>query len=238
MCLTAITDQNVRLAQYLEAINWYLDNTSFPLLIVENTNFEMRPYLHKKSDRIEFFTFQGAQDYEKGKGYGEGEILRYGFEHSQLIHNNRDGLVLKVSGRYIIKNLRIEMRLLSQLLPNTSFFSSDFIATIVQKHTKTAVSYCFLASRIFYEKQLLEQLKRCNDSKNICFEHILYDAICHSKNSFTYPLDLHVDAMSGTTGNKFWTPTWRSHFHQIRAFCHQLLKCWISKILCASNNKE
>lgn len=109
MAYTKLNNPEVRLQQYKTALNWYLTNTDFQILLVENSNWDFsadyRAYLD--SGRLELLTFDGNNyDRSRGKGYGEAIIMEYGLQHSKLIRNmDSSELLIKVTGRLFCDNI-------------------------------------------------------------------------------------------------------------------------------------
>lgn len=60
MSFTVLQNSDERLCQYQNALDWYLKNTAYPIVFVENTNTyignEYQEFVN--SGRLEFVTFQ------------------------------------------------------------------------------------------------------------------------------------------------------------------------------------
>lgn len=214
MALTALQDGDVRLSQYLEAIKFYLKKYSFKILVVENTEVDLSSFfqLEIKQGRLECLTFDGNSfDRSWGKGYGEGLIINYAFSHSRFIRGCK--YLIKVSGRHRVLNLN-SIIMVSELFLNSN---NNLVVCEVNPQTKSARSDCYIASKSFYEKYLNEDLKNCNDSKNIWFEHILYRCIykaCHGNFQFLYiPFALDQKGDSGTSGKQISKTRFRRKLH-------------------------
>ena len=56
---------------------------------------------------FEWISFQGntTKTQEKGKGYGEGEIIEYAINHSQLLAKSK--MLMKLTGRFYVKNMTL-----------------------------------------------------------------------------------------------------------------------------------
>lgn len=78
MSKTVLQDVELRRKQYVNALNFYLQETSLPICFVENTGFDMSCEFHSYIDsgRLEYLCFKG-NNYDKslGKGYGEAVII-------------------------------------------------------------------------------------------------------------------------------------------------------------------
>lgn len=109
MAFTKLNNPEVRVRQYKEALDWYLENTEFHILLVENSNYDFSKDYQGFIDegRLEYLTFDGNNfDRSKGKGYGEAAILDYGLKHSQFLGKMQSSqLVIKVTGRLLCTNI-------------------------------------------------------------------------------------------------------------------------------------
>lgn len=215
MAQTALQDGEKRLGQYIEAIRFYLVTYTFKILVVENTGVDLSPYFLDEiaCKRLECMTFFGnGFDRKLGKGYGEGLIINHAFLHSSFIKEH--GYIIKVSGRHKILNLHCIV-LATEIFLNKN--NSDLIVSEVNTATKFARSDCFIASKSFYKKYLNEGLKKCNDSKNVWFENVLFECILESiQSGYQYlylPFALEQKGISGTTGNKFRKTRLRRKLH-------------------------
>ena len=100
MSKTVLQDMELRRKQYVNALNFYLQETSLPICFVENTGFDMSCEFHSYIDsgRLEYLCFKG-NNYDKslGKGYGEAVIILYATENSVFL--KRCKYLIKVTGR-------------------------------------------------------------------------------------------------------------------------------------------
>lgn len=214
MAQTALQDGDVRLQQYLDAIRFYLDKYSYRILVVENTEVDLSSYFKKEIDngRLECLTFDGNSfDRSLGKGYGEGLIINYAFAHSLFIKESK--YLIKVSGRHRVLNLNSIMTASEWFLNK----KEDLVVCEINPVNNFARSDCYIASKSFYERYLNEGLLHCNDSKNIWFEHVLYNSIVQSRKDgfqFLYiPFALDQRGYSGTSGESFAKTRLRRKIH-------------------------
>lgn len=80
-----LNDAKLRLQQYIEAISFYINNTNLDIVIVENSGYDMASESGfdniRNSGRIELLSYLASEQVRfNGKGYGEGDILRYALE--------------------------------------------------------------------------------------------------------------------------------------------------------------
>ena len=113
MTMTALSDKEERREQYVKAINYYLKNTKFPIVFTENSGTDISTLFENaiKSGRLEYLSFDGNHAKERGKGYGECEIIQYALKNSTTIQSAKDKRIAKITGRLIIKNINIPSRI-------------------------------------------------------------------------------------------------------------------------------
>lgn len=230
MAQTALQDGDVRLRQYLDAIRFYLDEYSYKILVVENTEVDLSPYFQKEIEqgRLECMTFDGNSfDRSLGKGYGEGLIINYAFSHSQFIKECK--FLIKVSGRHRVLNLASIMKASEWFLNK----KEDLVVCEINPAKNFARSDCYIASKSFYRRYLNEGLLHCDDSKDVWFEHILYKSIvqaCKAGFQFLYiPFALDQRGDSGTSGEKIPKASLKMKLHFFaKMLCYKILnrKIW------------
>lgn len=202
MILTKLQDKDVRLKQYLYAINWYIKNTDLPIVFVENTNFNLNQYYTDimNSDRFEYITFEGNNyDKAKGKGYGEAIIMKYAFNHSTFIKENT--YIIKITGRLVVQNISQLLYDYKKMLSNAK---KDIICCDVNRKLTTAFSRIVFMPYSFCVKFFFKEAERINDSQNNEFENVLSDSIHLAITSHNYRLSLFkrqycIIGVSGTT---------------------------------------
>ena len=175
MPFTALSDINVRKQQYLEALSFYVYNTSLPIVYVDNSNVNIKEYSvfsNIVEDRLELLSFDGNYDKEHGKGFGELEIIDYAINHSHIINNNKNISLIKITGRLIIVNIATILKQLKyNILP-----SSKSVICSMNSDFSMADSRLFIAPLNFY-KRLIENRMAINDSEGVYLEHVLCSLI-------------------------------------------------------------
>lgn len=107
------TDKKERLNTYVKSIKQWLNNTSFNIVLVENSGYlfeELNDYLIKYKDRFEIISFEEskldeAKYLKNNNSKGESEIfaINYAFNHSKLLQNST--FIIKITARYFIPEL-------------------------------------------------------------------------------------------------------------------------------------
>jgi len=224
MSYTQLNNPDKRRQQYENALNWYLTNTTLPILFVENsgTEIEIGDSLFANSNRLEMLTFNG-NDYDKtlGKGYGEAKILQYAFEHSQMLKNkDAASLIIKMTGRFVCKNIEAISKRYQNLQTIYANIDKDDWGGNV------AISNIVIAPALFWTDYFLLSKEKLNDSKRYHFEHLLYDSICAWKSKGYKHREFwmlpEMEGFSGTTGSKTYSSNKRNIYGKIMYILHKL----------------
>lgn len=164
MSYTALNNPATRLQQYIEAINFYIKETSTNIVVVENTDYDLGKHFDY-SDRLEFLFFQGNNfDKKLGKGYGEGMIVEYALQHSKLLQNTE--AICKITGRNTVVDI-------AKRLQRYAMLSEKVIANIDFKR-KFVSAKCICCPTLFWKDYFLINRKMIDDSKHSYFENVLY----------------------------------------------------------------
>lgn len=211
MAYTALNSIEERKTQYVNAIQFYLKETSYPIVFCENSGTDIS-YLfqnHINSGRLECLSFYGNQNKEKGKGYGEAEIIEYTLNHSRLICDNC--IITKITGRLIINNI---CNILSPLKKQDNFVSCLFHSDL-----KFADSRLICAATGFYT-EFLKNKDQINDNNGVYFEHILSSSVINSNMQYIpFSEAPEIIGESGTTGD-----TYQIHTRNLKTIL--LYKCY------------
>lgn len=196
-----LTDTEKRLQQYLHSIKYYIEETAITnIIFCENSNYEFdySEYISlakKKNKHLEVLTFLGdnAKVKEKGKGYGEGEILQYVFRNSKLIE--KVDSIYKVTGRLNIKNINkiLEKEEAGHIYFNKNLYSYKSLDTRFWRMPKK-----------IYEDYFMDVYENVNDDALKFLEYVFWDRMylkklkyhCHSY----FP---EVDGVSGSTNEPY-----------------------------------
>lgn len=205
MPFTVVSDAKQRLNQYLLALQFYLQNTSCPIVFVDNSNMDKTPFLEYESQygsRLEILAFDGNKVKTQGKGLGEMEIIEYALIHSKfnlLLDKHR---IVKITGRLIVRNI-------NSLLKCDKWHLYPYKSIVC--HINSDLT--FADSRIFislgsFMNLLVKQKKYLNDTKGIYFEHLLCQQIKQQKTFTFFPFitEPHFEGISGSTGIKYEKP--------------------------------
>lgn len=193
MPFTQLTDASERQKQYVDAIHYYFNNTDCKIVFCENSNTDISTLFKNEQDRLEILTFAGNQDKQRGKGYGETEIIEYALHHSSFIQDG--SIIIKITGRLIITNI-------CQILKSLKC-KHDFVTCLFHSNLKFADSRIICGTTTFY-KEFLKNKGCINDYKSIFFEHILASTVLESSVCFIpFAEEPLIRGISGTTGELY-----------------------------------
>ena len=200
MSSTKLQDTEVRLEQYKKALTFYLSETPYKILFVENSSYdfsnEFSTYIN--DGRLEYITFSGNNyNLSLGKGYGEAQILLYAIENSSFL--KKASTIIKITGRIIVENT---MQL--SAISNISSKKNVAIACNIRPSKKLGTSTFFICKKVFLIKYFLPSINGINDTKGIWFEHVLYKAIINCKQEkegdcMIFSRPLKIKGIAGTT---------------------------------------
>ena len=197
MKMTALSNQEERKKQYVEAIHFYLSNTRYSVVFSENSGTDISHLFKKEiqSGRLEYLSFSGNQNKEKGKGYGECEIIQYALNNSKIIHLAKDKRIAKITGRLIIRNINSIARVHSILFPQKTVFCA------INSNLSFPDSRFIIAPECFFQT-FLKSKETINDTQGYFFEHALCDTIKREKQYPYSPFLLipQIEGMSGSNG--------------------------------------
>lgn len=200
MAYTVINDRETRIKQYYEAFDYYLENTLFKILIVENTLFDIdEKYL--TNDRVEYLTFDGNNfDKSLGKGYGEALILEHALKRSQFLNNSNKPIIIKITGRLKVLNI-------NELLNNRKYLKTrNCVSANITWDLSFAYSYFFISTYNLFKDIILNK-ELINDEKGYYFEHLLLESIKKEKKESNNFIGLNspilIEGKSGSTGQVY-----------------------------------
>lgn len=112
-----------RLQEYEDAISYYLQETTFDIVVVDNSNYLFR----NSNKRLRSYTFLAdPEDFKYGKGFGEAKIISYAFKHDAGLQKAEQ--VIKITGRHKISN--INKLILQTTLVNTIYADCNWGYTV------------------------------------------------------------------------------------------------------------
>lgn len=196
-----LCDSKERLKQYLKSIRFYLQCDSLnKIVFCDNSGYEydyQKEYqlAEKNNKELEILTYR--EEYEKvkkrGKGYGEGQILKYVLDNSSLL--KEEDYFYKVTGRMIIKNID---KIIENEKKEINYFNKNL-------YTYGVIDTRFYGiKKDIYTKYFLQVHDRVNDKMGRYLEHCFMHVLDSKKISYKchayFPV---IKGISGTKGKEY-----------------------------------
>ena len=231
---TAIVDVNERLLQYLSSINYAIFNynTISEIVFCENTNYvyDYSSLIEKAAingKKLEIISFLG--DYstiqQKGKGYGEGEIIKYALYKSEILECCNT--FFKLTGRLIVRNL--DKILLTTNSENCFIYHPKTIYQISEDHIET---FFYKVNKSLYIRYLKDIHEDVDESQSRYLEHVFYEKLSYLDVQ-SFKIVPQISGLSGTSGNSYDARTPIKILEKINYFIgvHNLKKTKMENIL-------
>ena len=196
----ALKDKADREKQYFAALLFYIEKTKLKNIIYcdnSNTILSNLSYLQKlamkNKKQFEYLSFRGntSEIVHHGKGYGEGEIIKYILNNSKLI-KNMDYLI-KVTGRLYITNINTLLRL---CFDRYNYFDMT--------KTRRCETRFYMIQKSVYEKKFVDCYLNVDDKKDVWLEHIFKNIILKQRVAYKmFPVLPKVKGISGSTGKRY-----------------------------------
>jgi hypothetical protein len=203
--LTVLTDPLVRSRQYIDSILFYLECKAVDSIIIcDNSNYDYSKhkelFKNTSNKKIELLRFIGDKNkiLERGKGYGEGEIMAYIFAKSKLI-NNECVDFYKITGRIFLFNIN---SIIKSTNPLRNHFQPLGLNPYVNlKKVDTRFYHCTNETFLQYLKNASESV---NDKVGYYLEHAYYDSLKnHNVQYESFNVLPHFGGISGSTGETY-----------------------------------
>lgn len=215
-----VRDEKERLEQYLQGLRPLIESEAFSKLIfAENSNYGgdifegLQQSAEEHQTNLEYLSFQGNAEQAciHGKGYGEGEIMKYVFQHSELLKN--EPYFVKITGRLQIDNIA---RLTSRLKKSGTYFN---IPNPTRRDIYDTRIYAMPVKQ--FEEYFENEYERVMDRDGVFLEHV-YTGILRDNNIYVsnFPLYPRIRGISGSGGLAYDYTEW---------------KCKVKDLLCKMN---
>lgn len=190
--------ENVRRDQYLESIEYYLRFTNIQKIVYcDNSDAEEDPDLVRLAKQcrkqFEWLSFSGdnKEVVQRGKGYGEGEIISFALEHSRLLQEST--YFYKVTGRVKVRNFNL---LLLMTSGKHSYFQINSADNLDTRFYGIPIST--------YRDVFLNAYKNVRDRDGVYLEHVFAEAANeHMLRWRLFPLVPNLQGFSGSTGEMY-----------------------------------
>ncbi|MGI6671895.1 MAG: hypothetical protein ACOX58_10055 [Christensenellales bacterium] len=154
--------------------------------------------VNNETVEVEVLQFRGDADRvrKQGKGYGEGEIMAYVFEHSRLMKG--EPYFFKVTGRLMVRNI---MKVIAACKPDTNYFN------ITSLRSLRAIDTRFYGVSVdAFRMALLDAYRSVNDNAFYYYEMSFRDALKRHRVPFRpFKCFPEICGVSGTRGVEYKT---------------------------------
>jgi hypothetical protein len=209
------TDDRIRLAMESVA-EWLRIDPALTLVMCDGSNFDFSTLVSKyfPNAKIECLSFENNQDKVRkyGRGYGEGEIVRFAVDHSQLI--NQAGCFAKCTSKLWVSNYKAILDVWTGDLLLKGVFENVFLP-----FKKTQFSYIdtrFYMTSVSMYQQLFHQAHfRIDVDKHYGLENSFTDIFLESNlRHVLSPIAPKICGVGGGTG-KYYKSTHQRQFKEV-----------------------
>ena len=207
-CVTAtalsaqLRDQNTRIELTVKSIaKWLSITNDLKIIICDGSNYDFSSIIAKSfpSNDIEclYFNNDSKSVALYGKGYGEGEIIKYALENSVFL--NEAKYFAKCTAKLWVDNLSDCLRYWNGTFLcdcNFSYFQSNKFITF-----KSIDTSFYIVDKQFYVKNFLSAYVNVRENKRYWLEHSFKDiAVANNLEKFMFPVAPIILGVSGTSG--------------------------------------
>ena len=202
-----LSDAEERLKQYADALKFISESRKIKRCVFcENSGrvdlVERLKEMAGNKKPIEYLSFTGSRDtIQYGKGYGEGEILKYVWENSRVLRAEKE--FVKITGRIIIWNID---SVIGKMKPDVNYFNS---VRIWSRDAQIDTKFYKVTKEVF-EQIFLDAYKNVCDPEGRYLEHVYYTAIkkhdLRYRNFPEYPI---YEGRSGSLGVNYGSTRWK-----------------------------
>ena len=196
VCHTSFVGVNPRLLEHLRGVlHWLFFSPVQQLVLCDSTDFDYSPFLTKEliaasGKTVEVLRFSGSSEVvaRRGKGFGEGELMRFVLNNSSTIRNAN--AFFKVTGKLWVSNIG-DFRLRSG---QRAYFSQP-----LRGSGRVDTRFYYVGKDIF-QRDFIDAYERVDDSNGVFLEHAYCQSIpVHEHHSYTGPFLPDIHGISGTT---------------------------------------
>jgi hypothetical protein len=165
-------DVELRREEYLTTLKYYIKHYNLPIYFIENSSFNFSNdtafQLIFDSQAVELIKYPPSNEFKKGKGYQEFEMLDQTVVKLSELYDE----FIKVSGRYVVTNF-------DDLKNQTNK------GLVIDRHQKkkVAITSFFKCTMKEYCNYITGSYKGVNDSEGVFIEHIVYDRLSKINNN-------------------------------------------------------
>jgi hypothetical protein len=204
--LTALSNPSERLTKTVKAIGiWLNQYPGIQLIICDGSGFNFTPILQSEfpNKKIEclFFKNNEIAVSNYGKGYGEGEIVNYALEHSQILKSSNH--FAKVTSKLWVKNLDEYLQSWDRrFLISPQFKLSEKRNNVTLETVDTRF---YIAEKSFYLEHLANAHLSVRDLEGYYLEHSFKDCLLKGGiKKFGAASPIVIEGTSGSSGKDYY----------------------------------
>lgn len=200
-------DDRVRLT--LSAIeHWIGMPVDLQIVLCDGSGYDFSEVVAERfpDSQIECLSFRNS--FEKvstyGKGYGEGEIIKYAIENSTFIRDC--DYFVKITSKFWVRNFgEILKHWNNQFQCDVFFEEHKSVKHIISRFIDTRF---YIVNKFFYQRYLQSAHLAVRDNHAYYLENSFRDAIVRERIQFSkilFPIPALIEGVSGTSGEKYST---------------------------------
>ena len=201
LAFVSLKETEERLEQYIYSIKYAIQNYEeiTHVIFCENSGYNynydfLYDIAEKYGKSLTVLSFEGNSKMValKGKGYGEGEIIRFALENDRILFDSQ--CFYKLTGRLVVENMNNVMKKTKE---ENAFFACNY-----KKNQRFVTTHFYKVNTAFYKKELMSSYMRVNDKIGFFLEHVFFDVLrgLNIKSFGVLPI---INGVSGTTGNSY-----------------------------------
>lgn len=210
-----VRDTKERLQQYVDGIQFLIESKAFSKIVFcENSGYGTRELevleskAHRENIQLELLSFVGNKEQMiiHGKGYGEGEIMQYVFEHSQLVKDEKT--FVKITGRMKIINIK---KIVSCLKDGKTYFNIP--NRTIREFYDTRI-YAMPTEQ--FRNNFLHKYVEVMDEEGHYLEHVYTEILKENMISVrNFPRYPRIVGISGSTGSVYTYTEWKCRIKDV-----------------------
>jgi len=197
-----LSDPAIRIDSTIESLKkWASISPGLDIVICDGSGYDFQklisatPLLKPLNIEVLHFYNDAEMVTTRGKGYGEGEIITYALNHSDLL--SKSDTFSKCTAKYWVNNFQECAASHQKNISIEKYYDSRYSLSYQACDTRF-----YVVDKDFYLNKLLDSHKATNDFQSYFLEHAFAKDIIISKiTGTTFKIKPLIDGISGSTGN-------------------------------------
>ena len=206
---TKLKSANLRLKSTLESLKqWIKIAPTQKIVICDGSNYDFSNDCKNlfPQHKIECLNFRNDEYAvaKYGKGYGEGEIIKYALKKSKFLMN--EDFFIKCGGQIYIKNFKKIINSWNGLFECDLILKRNILRIPIIPHQVDTRFY--IVNKKFYIKNFLNRYQKVRDQEGNFLEHEFFNALLninHKVGKYFISEKPEINGISGTYGSEYST---------------------------------